>query len=458
MFSDIDTIAAPATGPGPGAIGIIRISGPLSMSIASQIFKPFKPGVQIKPRKLIYGQIVEPGSGIVRDEVLLAFMPGPNSFTGEDVVEISAHGSRAAIGAILDLVFSLGARPAQPGEFTRRAFLSGRMDLAQAEAVADLIDASSSRAADMALSQMQGSLSRKVGQIREIVLSWLVRISAALDFGDDTGEFDEEAFFQSLSQQALPALDALLDASKSGQILREGIRVVLAGRPNVGKSSLLNAFLGKPRALVTPVSGTTRDCIEEKALVQGYGLVFTDTAGLGPSQDAVELLGMEKTREAINQCHLVLLVIDLAQGVLAEDEELFHQLKSKPLLVAANKSDLLGPDQDPKQPPQSMGKAPWIRVSALTGDNLDKLARSILSLVNEANALELSVAPNIRHRAALSRARNNLLSILTAKGGLPIELAAIEIQDAVNALGEITGQTADPDILDEVFSRFCIGK
>jgi tRNA modification GTPase len=407
---------------------------------------------------LIYGQIVEPDSSLVRDDVLLAFMPSPNSYTGEDVVEISAHGSKAALGAILDLVFSLGARPAQPGEFTRRAFLSGRMDLAQAEAVADLIDASSSRAADIALSQMQGSLSREVGQIREIVLSWLVKISAALDFGDDAGEFDEEAFFQSLSQQALPALDALLEAARRGQILREGIRVVLAGRPNVGKSSLLNAFLGRPRALVTPVSGTTRDCIEEKAIVQGYGLVFTDTAGLGPSQDAVELLGMEKTREAINQCHLVVLVLDISQGVLAEDEALFQQLKNKPLLVAANKSDLIVPYHGPDEVPQGMANIPWVRVSALTGENLDKLAGSILSLVHRTNTLEFNVAPNVRHRAAISRARKNLLSILNAKGSLPIELAAIEIQDAVNALGEITGQTANPDILDQVFSQFCIGK
>lgn len=459
MLSESDTIAALATAPGPGPIGIIRISGPSSLSIASRIFTPFNPSAALDPRKLIYGRIAEPATGIVRDEVLLAFMPGPNSYTGEDVVEIFAHGSGATTGAILDIVFSLGARPARPGEFTRRAFLSGRMDLAQAEAVADLVDASCSQAANMALAQMQGNLSKKVDEIRELLLAWLVRLHAVLDFGDDAGELDEKSFFSALSQKALPGLDALLAASQSGQILREGIRIVLVGRPNVGKSSLLNAFLGRSRALVTPISGTTRDCIEEKALVQGYGVVFTDTAGLGPSQDAVELLGMEKTREVISQCHLVILVVDLSQGILPEDEDLFQQLQSRPLIVAANKSDLSAPGQGLQEAPPGMSNVAWVRVSALTGHNLDKLASTMLSIVQKKNPHEWNVAPNVRHRAAISRARENLLAVLNAgPGGLPLDLAAIEIQDAVNALGEISGHTANPDILDQVFSRFCIGK
>ncbi|MBI2305081.1 MAG: tRNA uridine-5-carboxymethylaminomethyl(34) synthesis GTPase MnmE [Chloroflexi bacterium] len=442
-----DTIAAIATPVGHGGIGIVRLSGGEACAIARRIFSG-----RLRRRRLTYGHIVDPADGQVVDEVLIAYMAAPHTYTREDVVEINCHGGPLPLQRILELTLRCGARLAQPGEFTLRAFLNGRLDLAQAEAVLDVIQAGTSTSLKLAMDGLQGRLSRSVQQLRQRLLRSLAYLTATIDFPED--EVTEEETIAPLTE-ALEHLHALLATADTGIVYRQGVRTAIVGRPNVGKSSLLNCLLGQNRAIVTPVPGTTRDTLEEVVNLQGVPFVLVDTAGMVDSPDLVERLGVERSRRASAQADFVLLVVDLSQPLADADHETARFLADKKVLIAANKADL------PQMASPEELSQPYVAVSALTGQGLEVLEERMVSAVIKGDvvASQEPLVTNPRHKDALARSQGHLAATLEgAKSGLPTELVVIDLTAAVNALGEITGETVKEDLLETIFSQFCIGK
>jgi tRNA modification GTPase len=453
-----DTIAAISTPLGQGGIGIVRLSGPEALAIARRFFRPADPAWRdrTEPGRLTYGHIVHPESGEVVDEVLLAVMPAPHTYTRQDVVEIDAHGGLVPLREILSLCLSSGARAAGPGEFTLRALLNGRIDLAQAEAVADLVAARTQAARRLATNQLQGGLSQRVGALRQELIEVLAYLEAVVDFPDD--EIPQRDVVPVLAHVD-EALRALLRDADRGMIYRQGLRTAIVGRPNVGKSSLLNALLRAERAIVAEVPGTTRDTLEETMDLQGIPLVVVDTAGIVASEDVVERLGVERSRRSLAMADLVLLVVDGSLPPSAADEEIAGLIDGQPAVVVVNKRDL----------PQAadyyhlLPDAPHVNVSALTGAGLDDLEGALLEAVLGERIASSDEAPaltgNPRHRALLHLAQGHVGDAMqAARQGLPEDLLAIDVTAAVHVLGEITGETATTDLLETIFSRFCIGK
>lgn len=452
-----DTIAAIATPPGEGGIGIIRVSGPLAFPIAERLFQRARAASEgdWESHRIYFGVLRDPASGEVLDRALLLTFRAPHSYTGEDVVEFSCHGSPLLLQRVLQLIWREGARPAQPGEFTQRAFLNGKLDLAQAEAVADLIRARTESQLRAARYLHEGMLSRTIRQLNDTVLALLAELEATIDFSDEIGELDREVFASRLDA-LIGQLDRLLQRAQAGRLLREGVRVVIVGRPNVGKSSLLNALLGEDRAIVTPHPGTTRDLIEEAFQIRGIPIVVLDTAGLRENPDPIERIGIERTRHAIEHADLLLVVLDLSEGLTDGDYALLAALPSdKPRLMVWNKSDLV---------PSNMETPPVdgvsVRVSALTGAGLSDLCEVILQQVNLSGVGEESLLlTHRRHVYAVEQAQQHLVSALQAtQCGLPPDLIAIDLRAAWLALGEITGETVDEALVDRIFRDFCIGK
>ena len=449
-----DTICALATPPGRGGIGVIRISGPQTYDIVDAITRPAvgkswrrRPG-----HTLHRAAIVDIGGGLI-DDVLLALFHAPKSYTGEDVVEIHAHGGPVPIRAILTRLYELGARPAGPGEFTQRAFLNGKLDLAQAEAVADIIEADTALAHQLALRQQSGRLSREVEAIRDVVLGALARIEASIDFPEDVGELDTVACRGEI-ETARALIDRLLATADAGILQREGIKVVLAGRPNVGKSSLMNALLRADRAIVTPVPGTTRDVIEEGANIGGFRVRIFDTAGVRETVDPVERIGVDRTRVSLQAADLTLFVVDATAGRTPDDAAVLRDIAQTPMIEVWNKADVEGRKAAP---------AGVVAVSALTGDGIDALEAAIVDMASggRANAIEDggAVVTHSRHRHALRAGAGHLEEALrTIDADMPADFISIDVRGALVALGEITGATATDDIINEIFSRFCIGK
>ncbi len=399
---------------------------------------------------------MDPKTGRRIDEVLLAVMRAPRSYTREDVVEIHSHGSPAAVQAILELVLGAGCRLAEPGEFTRRAFLNGRIDLAQAEAVIDIIQAKSRRALEAAGAMLQGALSGEIRALREVLIEVLSSLEAAIEFGDELEDPPpKKALAARLNHDVIDPIDRLLSRYHAGRPLREGLRIAIVGRPNVGKSSLLNRLLGRERAIVSPHPGTTRDALEDLLVLEGVPLSLWDTAGLRNAGDEIEAIGVEKTWEAVAGADLVLFVLEAPRGHEAEDDVLFQRLHHRPVIAVHNKRDLCPEAPLPDWPP-----VPRVLVSARTGEGLDLLRQAIVSFLwRRIGDDEGEIVPNLRHKVALESAAAEVAAAAALlETGESEDLAVIHLRAALGSVDEILGTKAATDVLDTVFSRFCIGK
>jgi tRNA modification GTPase len=451
-----DTIAAIATPPGEGGIGIVRVSGEQAFPIAERLFRR-------RGRKLLqshrahFGVIVDPETGETLDRALLLPFRAPRSYTGEDVAEFHCHGSPYLLRRVLELVWREGARPAEPGEFTLRAFLNGKLDLAQAEAVADLIRARSQAQLRSALALHEGKLSQQVHALSDELLRLLATVEAHIDFSEELGELDPHTLIPDL-QSLLQRLDALLQGARAGRILREGARVAIVGRPNVGKSSLLNALLGEERAITTDIPGTTRDTLEESLIVGGVPLVILDTAGLRESADVVEQIGIERARRAAERADLILFVYDLAAPDWDADRALLETLPAHaPKLLVGNKMDAA----DPAQVQRACSVFPdSVLISALTGAGLDALQEAILTALEVQRIGEETLTlTHQRHIQAVADAKRALEHARDAlQHGYSPDLIAVDLRAAWLALGAITGETADETLVQRIFRDFCIGK
>jgi tRNA modification GTPase len=456
-----DTIAAIATPPGIGGVGLIRVSGPAAEEIARRLFHPSPPG-HFLSHHLYHGEIVSPATGAVLDEVLVAFLKEPRSYTGEDTLEINCHGGPLILRTVLEEVLRAGARPAGRGEFTKRAFLNGRLDLSQAEAVQDIVTAQTRPGLAAAVGRLQGKLSGRVEEIRGDIINLLAGIEAAIDFSeeDGVGETPGNSHFQ--IDHIIDRIASLTATYHQGRIYREGIGVVIAGRPNVGKSSLLNRLLGEKRAIVTSIPGTTRDFIEETFDLGGIPVRLTDTAGLRPPEDAIEKEGIDLVWQRLETADAVLVLLDGSAELTPDDRELLAKMVAKPLLPVLNKSDLPRRlDEESLKGLLPGGTSPAIRISAKYGDGIDHLTaalRDMLLATPAEESAEVMIA-HLHHKTALEKAAAGLVRARDGlAGGLPAEFVALEVREALEALGEITGRTTPEDVLDRIFANFCIGK
>ncbi|MBU1741284.1 MAG: tRNA uridine-5-carboxymethylaminomethyl(34) synthesis GTPase MnmE [Proteobacteria bacterium] len=455
---DNDTIAAISTPIGAGGIGIVRISGPNSSEILNKFFNNGARTVA-NPRKMVLGWVVDNG-GLRVDQALVVFMPAPRTYTGQDVAEIQAHGGPMALQKILETVISAGARPAAPGEFTYRAFLNGKIDLSQAEAVAEVIQAKTAQALAAAQSRLAGRLAEQIDLIRQELIAVLAQVEAAVDFPDEDLEIlSEHDLARRLEDRAMSPLKNLLAQARTGLLLQDGAVVVLAGKPNVGKSSLLNALLHEDRAIVTEVPGTTRDLIEEWLDLDGLPVRLVDTAGLRPVTDVVEEQGVSRAVARAARADLVLFLIDGSEPLTDEDHQARGFLSEKPILPVINKIDLsrhpaLRPDL--LFPPEN-----WLAISALTGQGLDSLCQAVRQslLQGDSGPDSTAILPNLRQQLDLGAALAATEAAASAlKNGRPPELAAVDLREAAYHLDEITGQAASDEVLNQIFSTFCIGK
>jgi tRNA modification GTPase len=452
-----DTIAAIATPLGEGALAVIRLSGKSAFAIADNVFVPGGKAyskISSAPTHTIqYGHIAKDGDTI--DEVLAAVMRAPRTFTREDVVEFTCHGGVLTAKMVLDATLASGARLAEPGEFTRRAFLNGRIDLAQAEAVADLIAARTELAVAAANEQLAGKLSQRINEVRDQMMLTLAHIEAHIDFPDEDIAPDTQAQLLGRLQRAVEFMDSLLRTANEGQVLRRGVRAAIIGRPNAGKSSLLNQLLGHDRAIVSSIPGTTRDTIEETANIRGIPIVFIDTAGLREGSDEIEVEGIRRSRTSFERAELILHVLDHSEPLTAADENYLREFATKKRIIVRNKVDL------PRRLELPTLDAPTVEISCATGRGIESLKDTIKQLVwaGEIRADMLQVMINSRHQDALRRAREataNTINVLAGDGTL--EIAAMELRIATNAIGEVVGKTSTEDLLDSIFSQFCIGK
>jgi tRNA modification GTPase len=453
-----DTIAAVATPLGEGGLAVIRISGPEALAVADRSFAPAGEA-SVKPsaaatHTIQFGHVVRDGQSV--DEALLAVMRAPRTFTREDVVEITCHGGILAAKLVLDTVLANGARLAEPGEFTRRAFLNGRIDLAQAEAVADLIHSRTELALRAANEQLAGKLSQRINKLRDEMLDTLAHVEAHIDFPEEDIAPDTRDQLVARLEHGVAFMDELLRTAHEGQILRRGIRAAIIGRPNAGKSSLLNQLLGHDRAIVSPIPGTTRDTIAETANIRGLPVVFIDTAGLREARDELELEGVRRSRQTLQEAEFILHVFDAAEPLTDADEKHLADFADKKRILVRNKVDL------PLRLHFPLGlKGPVVDVSCLTGLGIEPLKDAVKELAwsGEIRAEMLQVMINSRHQDALNRARAAALRTLAALAeNQTLELVALDLRIAVNAVGEIVGQTTTEDLLDLIFSQFCIGK
>ena len=462
MQTEFDTIAAISTAPGEGAIGIVRISGDLAISIASSIYQcGTKQLEKQKTHTIHYGHIVDPKSGEVYDEVMVSVLRAPKTFTREDIVEINCHGGIVAINRVLQLVLRMGARLAEPGEFTKRAFLNGRIDLSQAEAVMDLIRAKTDKSMQLAMRQLDGQLSHLIQNLRQEILNTLAQVEVNIDYPeyDDVEEMTLQ-LLREKTQQVLQGIRALLNTASQGKILRDGLKTAIVGRPNVGKSSLLNVLLREEKAIVTDIAGTTRDTIEEYVNVRGVPLQLIDTAGIRETDDVVEKIGVERSRKALKEADFVLLLLNQSETLQEEDIRLLETTKGMKRIILFNKTDL----------PSKLSKediAPYaqedeiVTTSMLNKEGIDQLEEKIAGYffqgqMNERDATYLS---NTRHIALLEKAEQALVEVQNGiEMEMPVDLIQIDFTRAWDLLGEITGDSVQDELLTQLFSQFCLGK
>jgi tRNA modification GTPase len=472
-----DTIAAIATPPGQGGIGVIRVSGAGAFDLVRPLFRTPGKAKDLPPSHLLtYGRIIDPTTYEMIDEVLVAFMRAPHTYTREDVVEIQGHGGQLVLQRILRLLLANGARLANPGEFTLRAFLNGRLDLAQAEAVMDLISAQTEVGQRLAVQQLQGHISAQVQDARHTILGVIARIEASIDFPEDDIPTPQAEELRPLIKAAQDRVAALLAGSEQGRLYKQGLRTAIIGRPNVGKSSLLNTLLRTERAIVTPIAGTTRDTVEEVANLRGIPLYLIDTAGITPTDDPVELIGVQRSRAAAEGAEVILLVFDGSEPLTERDRQISSELhamgfggkdtykgtdgRRRAVLIVINKADQEG-RLELGEVHELWPEVNYVFTSMLTGSGVPELEDTLADLVlaGRASFGEEALITSTRHQQALRTAAEHLhASQLSLQQGLPLDFVSIDLDAAYHALGEVTGETASEDLLDRIFSEFCIGK
>ena len=460
---ELDTIAAISTPMGEGAIEIVRMSGPESIKIADKLFKSIgnKKLSEVASHTIHYGHIIDPTTDEVVEEVMVSLMRGPKTFTKEDVIEINCHGGLASVNRLLQLTTSHGARIAEPGEFTKRAFLNGRIDLSQAEAVMDLIRAKTDRAMNVALGQMEGRLSKLIRHLRQEILETLAQVEVNIDYPeyDDVEEMTQKVMLEK-SIYIKKEIEKLLQTSQQGKILREGLATVIVGRPNVGKSSLLNSLVQENKAIVTDIPGTTRDVIEEYVNVRGVPLRLLDTAGIRETEDIVERIGVEKSRKVLREADLILLVLNYADELTEEDKNIFKATEGMDFIVIVNKTDL-SQKIDLEKVKELAGNRKIITTSLVEENGVDQLEEAISSLFFEGSieASDMTYVSNSRHISLLNQALSAISDAIEgADNGTPIDIVQIDLTRTWEILGEIIGDSIHESLINQLFSQFCLGK
>jgi tRNA modification GTPase len=456
---DFDSIAAISTPLGEGGIAVIRVSGPESIEIVDGIYKGKHSLTDADSHTIHYGYMVDPENGQRFEEVLISVMRSPRTFTKEDVVEVHCHGGLVASKRVLDALLASGARLADPGEFTKRAFLNGRIDLSQAEAVIDVIRSKTDRAMNVAIKQVDGRLSRKIQSLRHEIIKMMAHIEVTIDYPEHDVEELTYSFLREEAEKCLIEIDNLLLTSKQGKILREGISTAIIGRPNVGKSSLLNALIHDNRAIVSEIPGTTRDVIEEYVQVRGIPLRLIDTAGIRDTEDVIERIGVERSRKALSEADLILLVLNYSEPLLEDDLTLIELVRPLQTIVIVNKIDL--PQQLNMETVRSQFPDRVISTSIIDDKGLDHLEQAIADLFFEGSfqGEDYTYVSNSRHIALLQKAKKHIQEVITGIDSLiPVDMIQIDLKTTWESLGEVIGDAVSEDLIDQIFSQFCLGK
>ncbi|HGZ3016481.1 TPA: tRNA uridine-5-carboxymethylaminomethyl(34) synthesis GTPase MnmE [Staphylococcus aureus] len=458
---DLDTITSISTPMGEGAIGIVRLSGPQAVEIADKLYKGKHLLNDVPSHTINYGHIIDPESKEVVEEVMVSVLRAPKTFTREDIIEINCHGGILTINRVLELTMTYGARMAEPGEFTKRAFLNGRIDLSQAEAVMDFIRSKTDRASKVAMNQIEGRLSDLIKKQRQSILEILAQVEVNIDYPEyDDVEDATTEFLLEQSKEIKQEINHLLDTGAQGKIMREGLSTVIVGKPNVGKSSMLNNLIQDNKAIVTEVAGTTRDVLEEYVNVRGVPLRLVDTAGIRETEDIVEKIGVERSRKALSQADLILFVLNNNEALTQEDYTLYEVVKNEDVIVIVNKMDL-EQNIDINEVKDMIGDTPLIQASMLKQEGIDELEIQIRDLFfgGEVQNQDMTYVSNSRHISLLKQARQTIQDAIdAAESGVPMDMVQIDLTRTWEILGEIIGETASDELIDQLFSQFCLGK
>ncbi|AVQ33970.1 tRNA uridine-5-carboxymethylaminomethyl(34) synthesis GTPase MnmE [Staphylococcus muscae] len=460
-MEQLDTITSISTPMGEGAIGIVRLSGHDAVAIADKLYKGKQKLEQVPTHTINYGHIIDPETGDVVEEVMVSVLRAPRTFTREDIVEINCHGGILTINRVLELTMTHGARMAEPGEYTKRAFLNGRIDLSQAEAVMDFIRSKTDRASKVAMNQIEGRLSTLIQQQRQSILEVLAQVEVNIDYPeyDDVEEATTD-FLLERSRQIKQEIQQLLDTGVQGKIMREGLSTVIVGKPNVGKSSMLNNLIQSNKAIVTEVAGTTRDVLEEYVNVRGVPLKLVDTAGIRETEDIVERIGVERSRKALQEADLILFVLNNNEMLTQEDRQLYEVIKNEDVIVIVNKTDL-DRQLDIDEVKQMIGDKPLIETSMQTQQGIDALELQIRDLFFDGSIQnqDMTYVSNSRHISLLKQAKQAIQdAIEAAESGIPMDMVQIDLTRTWELLGEIIGESASEELIDQLFSQFCLGK
>ncbi|ASC52251.1 tRNA modification GTPase [Staphylococcus aureus] len=458
---DLDTITSISTPMGEGAIGIVRLSGPQAVEIADKLYKGKHLLNDVPSHTINYGHIIDPESKEVVEEVMVSVLRAPKTFTREDIIEINCHGGILTINRVLELTMTYGARMAEPGEFTKRAFLNGRIDLSQAEAVMDFIRSKTDRASKVAMNQIEGRLNDLIKKQRQSILEILAQVEVNIDYPEyDDVEDATTEFLLEQSKEIKQEINRLLDTGAQGKIMREGLSTVIVGKPNVGKSSMLNNLIQDNKAIVTEVAGTTRDVLEEYVNVRGVPLRLVDTAGIRETEDIVEKIGVERSRKALSQADLILFVLNNNEALTQEDYTLYEVVKNEDVIVIVNKMDL-EQNIDINEVKDMIGDTPLIQTSMLKQEGIDELEIQIRDLFfgGEVQNQDMTYVSNSRHISLLKQARQTIQDAIdAAESGVPMDMVQIDLTRTWEILGEIIGETASDELIDQLFSQFCLGK
>ncbi len=458
---DLDTITSISTPMGEGAIGIVRLSGSQAVEITDKLYKGKKPLAEVDSHTINYGHIIDPETNEVVEEVMVSVLRAPKTFTREDIVEINCHGGILTINRVLELTMTAGARMAEPGEYTKRAFLNGRIDLSQAEAVMDFIRSKTDRASKVAMNQIEGRLSDMIKRQRQTILEILAQVEVNIDYPEyDDVEDATTEFLLEKSEAIKSEIDRLLATGTQGKIMREGLSTVIVGKPNVGKSSMLNNLIQDNKAIVTEVAGTTRDVLEEYVNVRGVPLRLVDTAGIRETEDIVEKIGVERSRKALSEADLILFVLNYNEALTEEDVKLYEVIKNEDAIVIVNKTDL---EQrlDLDEVRDMVGDMPVIETSMLKQEGIDQLEEQIRDMFfgGEVQNQDMTYVSNSRHISLLKQARHSIQDAIdAAEAGIPMDMVQIDLTRTWEILGEIIGASASDELINQLFSQFCLGK